>query len=327
MAAESNTLIDDIRAKRSRPRSKMGKVSLTIDKDQRVKVVGAVYGIYYSIEEEDFCADLYLDHYNQRLKLSNISGRNYKKLFKRILLIAHENNFDKILAVEKEENLKLFLQHNFIIEAKIDNFYNPNVSAYFLALFLSDDRKKSQLEEVEENLLLKVKKHAPLKINPKTHSLYTFRQARREDIPKLLSLYRKVFESYPSPLIHNDYLEFIFAKESIFYVAVENNSLENNIVAAASAELVKGTKAAEMTDCATLKNHRGNGLMINILWQLEKVLKDMNYSCAYTSARARSYGMNFVFHRLGYQYLGRSKNQCDIQGAFEDMNIWSKTLC
>ncbi len=36
--------------------------------------------------------------------------------------------------------------------------------------------------------------------------------------------------------------------------------------------------------------------------------------------------MNNVFHRLGYEFNGRLVNNCDIFGAYEDMNIWVKDL-
>ena len=43
-------------------------------------------------------------------------------------------------------------------------------------------------------------------------------------------------------------------------------------------------------------------------------------------ARARSYGMNAVFHGMGYEFMGRLVNNCDIFGAYEDMNIWVRRL-
>jgi len=36
--------------------------------------------------------------------------------------------------------------------------------------------------------------------------------------------------------------------------------------------------------------------------------------------------MNRVFYNLGYEFMGRLVNNCDIQGAFEDMNIWVRSL-
>lgn len=63
-----------------------------------------------------------------------------------------------------------------------------------------------------------------------------------------------------------------------------------------------------------------------LLAALETDLRRLNYVCAYTLARAPSYGMNAAFHSLGYEFNGRMINNCDIYGDFEDMNLWVKDL-
>ena len=98
------------------------------------------------------------------------------------------------------------------------------------------------------------------------------------------------------------------------------------IVAAASIELHAADLAAELTDCATVVSHRGRGLMTHLLRYLEQELERRSYLCAYTMARARSFGMNAVFHDMGYEFMGRLVNNCDIYGTYEDMNIWVRRL-
>ena len=66
--------------------------------------------------------------------------------------------------------------------------------------------------------------------------------------------------------------------------------------------------------------------MSHLLEILENEIAHEGYICAYTMARARSFGMNNVFYRLGYEFLGRLVNNCDIYGAYEDMNIWVRNL-
>ena len=113
-----------------------------------------------------------------------------------------------------------------------------------------------------------------------------------------------------------------FQTEAIFAVCTR----EGRIVSAASAEIHPSVKAAELTDCATSEEARGLGLMSHILVRLEDEMRREGYICAYTMARARSWGMNTVFHRLGYAFNGRLVNNCDIFGDLEDMNIWVKNL-
>ena len=66
--------------------------------------------------------------------------------------------------------------------------------------------------------------------------------------------------------------------------------------------------------------------MSHILARLESEMRQRGYLCSYTMARSRSFGMNNVFYRLGYEFQGRLVNNCDIFGDFEDMNIWVKWI-
>lgn len=100
---------------------------------------------------------------------------------------------------------------------------------------------------------------------------------------------------------------------------------DGRIVSAASAAPDYDNANAEMTDCATLKEYRGHGMMQALLKTLEEDLQHRSVGCLYSMARSTSYGMNRVFHRLGYRYQGRLINHCHIMGQFEDMNLWVKS--
>ena len=102
--------------------------------------------------------------------------------------------------------------------------------------------------------------------------------------------------------------------------------MRDNIVSAASAEVNSQYHNAELTDCATLTNHRKFGLMKNLLERLEAELKQNGIFCAYSIARAQSFGMNAVLHQLGYAYRGRLMNNCYIFDKLENMNMWVKDL-
>jgi beta-lysine N6-acetyltransferase len=66
--------------------------------------------------------------------------------------------------------------------------------------------------------------------------------------------------------------------------------------------------------------------MKRLLTQLEKELVKNGIYCAYSIARALSYGMNKSFYQLGYSYTGRLTNNCYIFDKIEDMNVWVKDL-
>ena len=113
-------------------------------------------------------------------------------------------------------------------------------------------------------------------------------------------------------------------ERNVLYRAVKDET--GRIVSAASAEVDDKHSNAELTDCATEPEQRGKGLMFHILSALEADLRERGIMTAYSLARARSVGMNRVFHRLRHEYSGRLVNNCDIYGQFEDMNIWVKRL-
>lgn len=101
---------------------------------------------------------------------------------------------------------------------------------------------------------------------------------------------------------------------------------DGRILACASADLVRRARTAELTDCATLPEARGQGLMQSVLRDLMEDLRGLGYPTAYTLARATEPGMNVAFKRLGFQWNGRMVRSCRIGSGLEDMNVWSRVL-
>ncbi len=320
MKTEKN-LIADLATKGKKVGHHSGIIEISLGDNVKVKAVGLVYGMEHTISGEGFSANLFLDHYNQRIRVDYYEGNNIDEMIHRVRALAKANNFDKITFKPSEKDWQKFLPHGFVLEAVI-KYYLQGKTAYVLSKFRSQERLTSE-SLMSEILLIEKLMSVPAKITErKLENGYECRLAKREDIPALSKLYAGIFESYPSPLAHEDYLQTILQKMSIFAVI----TFEGNIVAAASAEVNTVHRAAELTDCATLKTHRGKGLMTVILEKLERELVAREYVCGFTMARARSFGMNQVFYNLGYEFMGRLINNCDIYGAYEDMNIWVKDL-
>lgn len=317
-------LVEDIKPIPTKDRSNLGKVTLTLDENTQVTAVGVVYGVEHHIEGDDFSATLFLDHYNQRIKVTDYEASDIDELVLRVRFLAEANGFDKIICMASRRDWQKFLRHGYVLEAVLKYFLKGE-DAYIVSKFRSQERLTSHnlMEEILliEDIMTASEQSAP-KRQPSGPTEYQFRMAREDDIPGLVELYGDIFETYPSPLIHADYLEAVFHKETLFAVATE----QGKVVAAASAELYPSQRAAELTDCATHPVARGKGLMSGLLTMLEQKLVEREYICAYTMARARSFGMNHVFHQLGYEFLGRLVNNCDIYGAYEDMNLWVRHL-
>ncbi len=106
------------------------------------------------------------------------------------------------------------------------------------------------------------------------------------DAAGLSALYKAVFQIYPTPLNDSDYIVKTMQEGSIYYGFVH----DGQIVSAASAEVNSFYKNAEMTDCATLKEHRKFGLMKVLLARLEDEIIENGIYCSYSIARALSFG-------------------------------------
>ncbi len=313
--------IPDIQPLPVKSRSEMGKVTLYLEPGKELTFVGLVYGVEHTVSGPDFSATIFLDHYNQRIRILDYTGPNYSEMILSIRRLAEANAFDKIICYAKTNDWQQFLQHGYVLEAVL-KYYFAGEDAYVVSKFRSQARVTSG-SLLEEILLIEDIMSRPFETTSRSlPEGYDLRLARPDDIPHLTKLYRTIFESYPSPLMHEDYMRTVFEKESVFAVITR----EDTIIAAASAELRPKKLTAELTDCATVKSERGKGLMSLILSFLENELRSRDYRSAYTLARSRSFGMNQVFYGLEYEFLGRLVNNCDIYGAYEDMNLWVKKL-
>ncbi|MDQ7773788.1 MAG: putative beta-lysine N-acetyltransferase [Elusimicrobiales bacterium] len=321
MTKETRKWVDDLAPAPAKPRTNLGVAELKLGGGQTLKAVGLVYGVEHRLAGEGFEATLFLDVYNQRIKILDYKADDFGNFILGVRGLAEANQFDKIICMAGRDDWQQFLRHGYVLEAVI-KYYHKGKDAFAVSKFRSQERLHSA-SMMEEILLIESVMNEPAGAKRKALPAgMKIRMAKKEDIPQLIELYKGVFASYPSPLIHQSYLETIFQTDSLFAVCMEGD----RIAAAASAELSPHNLAAELTDCATLPEKRGQGLMSHILRFLEKELVSRRYRCAYTMARARSFGMNMVFHQLGYEFMGRMTNNCDIFGAFEDMNIWVRSL-
>jgi beta-lysine N6-acetyltransferase len=301
---------------------RMGLVRLTLDEGVKTTIVGHVYGLDFEIDGKGHHARVFFDYYSKRLKVLDYEATDYRAMIHRLNWLARANDFDKIFFKAKREDWQKFLAFGYVLEG-ILRYYFKGEDAYVLSKFTSADRINSPhlIEEGQliENLMAKPRAYEP----PPLPNGYDLVVGTPEHIPKLVSLYRRVFETYPSPLTHPDYILQTMERNVVYRIITNERG---DVVSAASAEIDEKHANAELTDCATKNTQRGKGLMFHILRKLEDDLRDRGIMTAYTLARAKSVGMNSVFYRLGYEFSGRLVNNCDIYGHFEDMNIWVRRL-
>ncbi len=221
----------------------------------------------------------------------------------------------KTIVYFKGEKCKPFIDNGFKKEGQISGYYN-GVKASMLAKYYDNNRSITHSDESNLQTVLEKKiSKSPIDI-PKE---YTIESLKLDDVSSLVSLYKKVFERYPSNIFDESYLQESINDDYFFIVA----KYEGEIVSAASA-LINPFKSAEITDCATDPTHRGKQLLTAIINELEKTLRQKGIYHSYSLTRALSIGMNMTIKRMGYTYEGTLINNCEISTGYEDMNIWTK---
>lgn len=277
-------------------------------------------GVTKVISDKNCHLTVYLDHLNSRVRVDDYAG-NVKKLIEMAEKIASDEHAEKLILKGRSEHCNLLLEAGYRFEAKIDGYFHGS-DCFFFSKFLADDRMVSHHWIAEDQIIKSVyhlKDSANVISPPKVYSLKLMGE---EDAANLSKLYQTVFQVYPTPLNDPDYIIKTMRDGTIYFGFI----YEGTVVSAASAEINEQYKNAELTDCATLKSHRKHGLMKVLLERLEEHLRKNGIFCAYSIARALSFGMNAVLYQLGYSYRGRLINNVYIYDKIENMNVWIKDL-
>lgn len=273
-----------------------------------------------TIKHENYQLEVCFDLFNKRIRVDDLYGDVAKAVIAAEQLAITEK-VEKLIIKARKETYPLLIENGFLCEAIIDRYFLGS-NLYFFCKYYTTERRISNQWMNEDEIVKNVQKlerHVQL-IQPPNE--YKLKKLSKEDANNLASLYRKVFQVYPTPLNDPQYIIETMNDGTVYYGFL----LNNEIVSAASAEVNSFYKNAELTDCATLQEHRKHGLMKILLEALEKELKSVGIFCAYSIARALSFGMNAALHQLNYQYRGRLMNNCYIFDKLEDMNVWVKDL-
>jgi putative beta-lysine N-acetyltransferase len=272
------------------------------------------------IEEECLYLEIYLDPFNKRVRVDDYRG-NIKLIIKKSEEIAHQQKVEKLIFKGRSEDYFSLMESGFSPEAVVDRYFLGS-DAYFFSKFYTAERQSNDHWITEDGIIHSIYE---LKASPERGILpsdYQLKKADASCAEELSKLYKQVFQIYPTPLHDPDYVKKTIKEGTIYFVFYYQGA----IVSAASAEINSFYKNAELTDCATLTEHRKYGLMKIILQELEGELRKKGIYCAYSIARALSFGMNAVLFQLGYLYRGRFMNNCYIYDKLENMNMWVKNL-
>lgn len=259
---------------------------------------------------------------NNRLYLMKLSDLDESTIIKQIHEIATENSYSKIVAKVPEKFRSLFADNGYRKEAYIPNYYKGIEDCFFMCKYLDQKREFLENETELQKVLMGAKsKSGSLKASTLPNNV-KIKALTPDDIYNMVSLYKKVFKTYPFPIFDEKYI-LQTMNENLMYFGIYK---KDELIAISSSETAKEYSNCEMTDFAVLPEHRGKNYSIILLQEMEKELKKLNYKVLYTIARAKSYGMNITFSKLGYKYGGLLKNNTNISEDIESMNIWYKEI-
>lgn len=231
-----------------------------------------------------------------------------------------DSNFDKLVLYARDQTEVPWVRAGFLREAELDGFFVDGTPAQLWARFGSR-RERTEDEAHHHEVVAGCLEKTPAPPAPMPRGL-RYRIAGVGDAARIGRILRETFPEYPSRLDDMTLASKIRSGTSLF--AVIETSM-GSIVAVASAEMDHERQNAEMTDCATLPEHRGQGLMRQLLWRLEQDLATRTpITSLYTLARAGEFGMNATFARLGYSFTGRLINNCRMPTGWESVNAWCR---
>ena len=259
--------------------------------------------------------------YNDRIYLMK-PGENLETLPVDLIAMARRHDYSKVFIKIPAKNSTPFSQAGYGEEASIPRLYNGSESGVFMGFYLdalrASEPETAALDKIMEQALGSSEKVIPAL----DRGRFRIRRCRKKDAEKMAAIYGAVFATYPFPIHDPAFLRESMACNVEYYGVEETGHL----IALASAEMDRSGQNVEMTDFATLPEWCGNGLAIQLLLQMDGQMKKKGLKTAYTIARARSVGINIIFAKLGYKYGGRLKNNTNISGKVESMNIWYKII-
>lgn len=264
-----------------------------------------------------------LDRPNRRLKAIGVTGADLgHEEFRRLVDTVDdpESEFDKLIIYGRSADELPWIRAGLFREGKIDAFFLDGSDAQVWVRFAG--RRDHNADEAEHFEIVMDCLDKDDRVPPPVSPGYHFRRLSTDDLPRLGPMLRAAFPEYPSALDDATLREKILTGANLFG-ALEAS--DGTLAAVASVEIDRVERNAEMTDCVTAPDHRGSGLMAQLLWKLEQELfDDTRITALYTLARAGEVGMNATFSRLGYRFTGRMLNNCRMPTGWESVNIWCR---
>ncbi|WP_158282312.1 putative beta-lysine N-acetyltransferase [Salipaludibacillus keqinensis] len=278
----------------------------------------------HSFTTSVFSIPILFEPISRRLKIYSLPENHLIDRFIEVVKkLAIEKKCDKVIFYVTLSQQPIINAYADRYEGMIEAFFNGE-DAHIFALFLDTDRDQTSLTQLEKNVFRLV--HRKKGQGP-SHRFqlppgYFMRWGRKDDVYQMATLYETVFASYPTPMNEPDFITKMM-DDDVYFLVVEH---KRKIVSACSADLMKKFSAAELSDCATYREHRSKQLLSYQVAHLIPRLKKIGVKTLFSYSRSISAGMNLVNAKHGFHFGGRMIKNSNICGRLENMNIWYKAL-
>lgn len=260
------------------------------------------------------------DRHNQRVKIYEIDSASEIRSSS-LVRDAERQGFTKVVVYVKNDDSSGWDDLGFVSEGTIRGYFADGSDATIRSHFLDGERGVNP-RGVEHDEYVGIAR-ACTSSEPRLADGFSCEIGTAEDSEAIASLMEGIFTEYPDP-ISPEWVVDALEEGTRHFRIVRNPAGE--VIASASAEIDIRNRSAELTDCATLPEARGRGLMRFILHALEKdMIGGYGITDLYTLARSDELSMNCAFAKLGWTYTGRLVNNCRMPNGWESMNIWCRT--
>lgn len=259
---------------------------------------------------------------HNRLYLMQTEEDNWDSLIPLMNDLAQQKNYDKILGKVPEEGKKVFQSYGYKVEAKIPGLYYGEITGYFLADYLNNER--AHCDEQNLKTIASVKAIALAAHKPSEDAYVDLpknlevRKLNRNDLLDMIDLHRKASDSYTFPTHKPINIMELVAQNLEFYGLFNQEEL----LVSAILKVSKEESNIEIIDFITHPNVSGQNLSYYLVQEIKKNFDKRDYKTIYSLVRATSYGLNITFSKHDFVLGGTLLNNTLIRDAIESMNVW-----
>ena len=260
--------------------------------------------------------------YNRRIYLMKLHESDMPSIVPVLERLARDKGYEKILVKTPARNRDAFAEEGYDQEAIIPHYFKDREDAVFMAKYFSAVRRRIKDHKRINAILSQAQRYEQPRSSKTKDRQFKVEICQQKHAAEMSRLYKAVFKTYPFPVFDPQYLiESI--NNHVTYFCIR---MDHRIVALAASEMDPDNLAAELTDFATLTEHRRQGMASCLLKAMEDEMILQGFKTAYSIARSLSPAMNLTFFNNGYRYGGTLSNNTNIGGRIESMNIWYKHL-